>query len=89
MTDRLDDPELCEHQREALRSPFPLGWYYFMARRCFECEREANEAWVESVRGKLLAGLQSAAEGRRFEWEPDPYAVASAQIGTWGLVRVD
>lgn len=88
MTDRLNDPELCTHQREALRSPFPLGWFYFMARRCFECEREAHETWVEHVRERLLAGLEAAREGRQFEWESSLQVVASTQIGTWELVRV-
>lgn len=66
---RADEP--CVHEREAT---FPLGRFFFHASLpCAECAAEEHAAWVESVRGRLIAGLKAAAAGEPFAWtEPDP-----------------
>jgi hypothetical protein len=65
-----EDDGPCVHQRDRTH---PLGWFAFRFRLpCSECAAEAHKAWVEQVRGKLLAGLEAAAGGRRIEWDDPP-----------------
>lgn len=85
-----DDPELCAHVRELMAGTvLRWAWVWYVRRGCPECEREAHEAWVEQVRERLLAGLEAAAEGRNFKWEPDPLTVAATELGHFTLRRAD
>lgn len=66
---RRDEP--CVHEWDAT-GPLARFWFRF-GLPCSECEREAHEAWVETVRAKLTAGLEAAARGERYDWNPvDP-----------------
>ncbi len=68
---RADEP--CVHERE---SAFPLGRLSFLAGLpCAECAAEEHAAWVESVRGRLIAGLRAAAAGEPFTWDESAQTV--------------
>lgn len=63
---RPDEP--CVHERDATG---PLARFFCnTGRPCVECEREAHEAWIEGVRAKLAAGLEAAACGEHYDWNP-------------------
>lgn len=66
---RPDEP--CVHERDATG---PLArFFYNTGLPCVECEREAHEAWIETARAKLAAGLEAAARGEHYDWNPvDP-----------------
>lgn len=66
---RPDEP--CRHERDATG---PLARFFFnRGLPCVQCEREAHDAWIETVRAKLTAGLEAAARGERYDWNPvDP-----------------
>lgn len=68
---RLDEP--CVHERDATG---PLArFFYNTGLPCAQCEREAHEAWLDTVRAKLAAGIEAAARGERYDWnsaEPPP-----------------
>lgn len=60
--------EPCVHERDETG---PLArFFYTTGLPCVECEREAHEAWLETVRAKLTAGLEAAARGERYDWNP-------------------
>lgn len=67
----MSQDEPCVHERDATG---PLARFFFnTGLPCVECEREAHDAWIESVRAKLIAGLEAAARGQRYDWNPvDP-----------------
>lgn len=63
---RPDEP--CRHERDVTG---PLArFFYNTGLPCVECEREAHEAWIEGVRAKLTAGLEAAARGETYDWNP-------------------
>lgn len=63
---RPDEP--CVHERDATG---PLArFFYNTGLPCVECERDAHEAWIEGVRAKLAAGLEAAACGEHYDWNP-------------------
>lgn len=66
---RPDEP--CVHERDATG---PLAQFFFnTGLPCVQCEHEARDAWIEGVRAKLTAGLEAAARGERYDWNPvDP-----------------
>lgn len=77
---RPDEP--CPHERDATG---PLARFFFnTGLSCTQCETEAHAAWVESVRGKLTAGLAAAAAGRRYDWD-----AAEHDSPRFALVRLD
>lgn len=62
---RADEP--CVHEREMT---FPLGRFFFhTGLPCAQCQAEEHAAWVESVRARLMAGLEAAAAGQPFHWD--------------------
>ena len=64
----MSQDEPCVHERDATG---PLArFFYSRGLPCVECEREARDAWIEGVRAKLTAGLEAAARGERYDWNP-------------------
>lgn len=80
-----DEP--CKHDLEYAEFPLPFWhWPRFAGVGCADCEREEFVAWVESVRIRLLAGLEAAAAGESFDWDtPEPVGDGSR----FALVRLD
>ena len=77
---RPDEP--CVHERDATG---PLArFFYNTGLPCVECEREAHDAWLETVRAKLAAGLEAAARGETYDWNPAP-----DDGGRFALLRLD
>lgn len=70
----MTDAEPCKHDLEYAEFPLPYWhWPRLAGAPCPDCEREEHAAWVESVRTRLVAGLEAAAAGERFDWAaPDP-----------------
>lgn len=63
---RPDEP--CVHERDATG---PLARFFSVTGLpCTQCGREARDAWLETVRAKLAAGLEAAACGERYDWNP-------------------
>lgn len=63
---RPDEP--CVHERDETG---PLArFFYNTGLPCAQCEREAHEAWIDGVRAKLTAGLEAAARGETYDWNP-------------------
>ena len=83
----MTDAEPCKHDLEYAEFPLPFWhWPRFAGTSCPDCVHEAYLAWVESVRGRLIAGLEAAAAGERFDWDaPGP----ADGVPRFALVRLD
>lgn len=81
---RADEP--CVHECDQDPDGPLFRFFFHTGLPCRECETEAHAAWVESVRARLVAGLEAAAAGESFDWDaPDP--VDGGQ--KFALVRLD
>ena len=83
----MTDAEPCKHDLEYAEFPLPYWhWPRLAGAPCPDCEREEHAAWVESVRGRLVAGLEAAAAGERFDWDAPELADSRPRFA---LVRLN
>lgn len=79
-----DEP--CVHERDQDPDGPLFRFFFHTGLPCAMCEAEEHAAWVESVRARLVAGLEAAAAGERFDWD----APAPTEGEPWfALVRLD